>query len=156
MIWRDVDEEMTFESHNHIYISASIPILPFVYYWSQRPVATKLYYFTIMPATWIRSCKCMGVSYRYLLDSRLAIITGLPLETPGIPYLSDQLTIRLSVAINTLGPRQNGRYFAVGISKLIFVNENCCVSIQISKIYLTINQQWFWQGPRQATGHYLI
>ena len=34
--------------------------------------------------------------------------------------------------INILKPRQNGNYFAESIfSKLILVNENCCILIQI-------------------------
>ena len=32
---------------------------------------------------------------------------------------------------NTLGPRQNGRYFADEILKFIFLNENCFIYIQI-------------------------
>ena len=34
--------------------------------------------------------------------------------------------------INTLGPRQKGRHFVKDIFKLIFLNEKCCILIQIS------------------------
>ena len=33
--------------------------------------------------------------------------------------------------LNNLKPRQNGRHFAVGVCKSIFLNENCCILIQI-------------------------
>ena len=34
--------------------------------------------------------------------------------------------------VNTLSPRQNGRNFADAIFKCIFVNENVCISLDIS------------------------
>ena len=47
-------------------------------------------------------------------------------------YQSHQLTSSLSLRLNTLSPRQNGRLFADDIFKYIFLNENVWISIKIS------------------------
>ena len=64
--------------------------------------------------------------------------------------------------INTLRPRQNGRYFADDTFKCIFLNENAWISLKVSLKFVPkvrINNipalvqimAWRWQ----ATGHYL-
>ena len=45
---------------------------------------------------------------------------------------SNSYTAGLCAKVNTLRPRQNGRYFADGIFKRIFVNENIWIPITIS------------------------
>ena len=52
------------------------------------------------------------------------------------------------VKVNTLRPRQNGRYFTDDIFKYIFLNENVWISIKISlkfvpRVQLPISQHWF-------------
>ena len=43
-----------------------------------------------------------------------------------------QTALHVLTDINTLRPRQNGRYFADNIFKCIFLNENARISLKIS------------------------
>ena len=49
------------------------------------------------------------------------------METAGLAVLNF-----LSISLNTLRPRQNGRHFPDDIFKCIFLNENVLISIKIS------------------------
>ena len=68
----------------------------------------------------------------------------------------------ISLMVNTLRPRQNGRHFPYDIFKCIFFYENPWISIKISlkffpRVQLTISQHWFrkWFGAYQSKSHCL-
>ena len=58
-------------------------------------------------------------------------------ETNDIGKLSKaELAFVCVEFLNTLGPRQNGRHFADDIFKCISLNENACISLKISLIFV--------------------
>ena len=48
----------------------------------------------------------------------------------------DQSPFHIPFLINTSRPRQNGRHFPDDIFKCIFLNENVCISIEISLMFV--------------------
>ena len=114
--------------------------------------ATKETYMSHSPATWL-FLACSGKHQRkhqsYTLQT---LCKGNPPVTSGFPsqracntenifyvmislcYLAGNpywLWYKISAALNTLKPRQNGRHFAHNTFKCIFSNENIWISIRI-------------------------
>ena len=67
-----------------------------------------------------------NVKYRSLLQASLPVVIGI-----WRAYDRDTSSWRRVFVLNTLRPRQNGRYFPDDIFKCIFLNENVLISIKI-------------------------
>ena len=62
------------------------------------------------------------------------ILIALIIQTPivAFPVFRPPWYSNVFCVINTLRPRQNGRHFTDDIFKCIFLNENTCISLEIS------------------------
>ena len=77
------------------------------------------------------SCQELEMSWHSYQDT---LSFGLPHQLYFIPYSMNPALYQRD--INSLRPRQNGRYFADDIFKYIFLNENAWIPIKISLKFL--------------------
>ena len=123
-------------------------------YIDQKPISIsdKSFYDISRSHEPIRLLKC---SYGLTFGRRLDIlVTKTPANFRAIKnpytqrYPSFEKLRDLTIWLNTLRPRQNGRHFAEETFKPIFLNENVRISLKISlnlflRVQLTIFHRWF-------------
>ena len=102
----------------------------------------------LMPSSATKDCNWL---YLVFSDTR-----AMSIHMPSNQYRQSVKMVIISSCLNTLRPRQNGRHFADGIFKCIFLNENVWIPLKISLTFVpkgpinnipTLVQVMAWRRP---------